>query len=154
MIVPIFESFTTSFIQFGDHEIICVSIPEKPAICAAIIFVEKPPIPFPDEDLGIRSFNSSELYSIFSIFFASSIFSGSESNKPSLSVITTNLSALSKIETIAESLSLSPNFNSSVATTSFSLITGIIFFDMRPFKASVVLMNWFLSSSTFFEMRT
>ena len=56
--------FTTFLIQSSDQVIICVGIPENPAICEAIIFVEKPPTPSPVADSGINSANSSESYSI------------------------------------------------------------------------------------------
>ena len=51
---------------------------------------------------------------------------GSELNKPSWSVTIMSLLAFVMIATIADSLSLSPNLSSSVATISFSLIIGIM----------------------------
>lgn len=88
--------------------------------------MEKPPIPVPEVDFSIRSISSSESNSIKSIFLASLLEVGSVLNKPSWSVTIISLSALVIMATIAESLSLSPNFSYSVATMSFSLITGTI----------------------------
>ena len=65
-----------------------------------------------------------------------------------------SFSALTIIETIADNLSLSPNFSSSVATTSFSLITGIIPWDNNSFNACVVLTNCSLSSIKFLVIKT
>ena len=89
-----------------------------------------------------------------SITFALEFLSGLKSYNPFLLVIIKSFDALTIIDTIADKRSLSPNFNSSVATISFSLITGIIFCVNNSFKACVVLMNCSLSSIKFFVIRT
>ena len=65
-----------------------------------------------------------------------------------------SLSAFVMIATIAESLSLSPNLSSSVATISFSLITGIMSWLSSSLRASVVFINCDLSSNTFLDIKT
>lgn len=55
---------------------------------------------------------------------AKGLLRGSALYKPSISVAMNKASASTKAATIAARLSLSPSFNSSTETVSFSLITG------------------------------
>ena len=84
-----------------------------------------PPVPISEKvPLAILS-NFLSSTNAFEMSSALLFFLGSSVNKPFSSVKSRRQSASTRFDTIAAKLSLSPNLISSVATVSFSLITGI-----------------------------
>ena len=95
------------------------------AIVAALIFVNIPPVPLLEPAPPAISTNSLVISSIISNRFALGFFEGLSLYTPSTSVNKTNKSAWTIAATCALKVSLSPTFNSSIDTVSFSLIIGI-----------------------------
>ena len=103
---------------------ITVFAPERAASLAALSFVIMPPLPRVLEDPASSSRDSSWEFPLVTRF-AFGFFLGSASKRPSWSVSITNRSASIILATNAAKVSLSPKRIWSVATVSFSLITGI-----------------------------
>ncbi len=103
------------------------STPQAVASCAASSLVDMPPWPvFPQDPPAMPVIRLSSFSTVDISFACESIF-GSAVNSPSTCPNITNKSASTRLATIADRLSLSPNASptsSSTATTSFSLMIG------------------------------
>ena len=98
-------------------------MPARVAIRAARSFVTIPPVPRP-EPPSPTSAASASRSATTSRRRALGWWRGSRSWSPSTSVSTTSKSASTRYATQADRVSLSPSFNSAVATLSFSFTTG------------------------------
>ena len=124
---------------------IATVIPFSVANFAALIFVAIPPVPLLVPGFPAIFFISSVTSLTTVIFLAFGSVFGSLSYKASMSVSRIKISAFIKSATIAERLSLSPNFISSTSTESFSFTTGI-----HPIlkSASKVFVTFFIFSAS------
>ena len=105
--------------------IIIVGIPYSAAFFAVFTFDAIPPVPSNvTESPAIDSMPLS-ISSTSGISFAPGFTTGSSVNSPSISERITSISASTRFVTRPDNKSLSPNLISSIATVSFSFITGI-----------------------------